>query len=237
MTTSASTVIRLVLVLTLWAAPTLAQTEHRHGGQEEPGKHRNPTDLKRYLEHLDSAERDQDQKPAQVVEALALKPGMAVADLGSGSGYFTRRFVEAVTDRGKVYAVDVEPEMLDYVKASLDRAQTPYSVEFILAGPDSPRLPRESVDLIFVCNVAHHLENRATYFANVTSALKPGGRVAIIDFYPDDRSGNLGFPKRHLVAHDTLVAEMAKAGYRLFREHGFLPKQYFLEFVPEQAPH
>ena len=237
MTTSASTVIRLVLVLTLWAAPTLAQNEHRHGGQEEPGKHRNPTDLKRYLEHLDSAERDQDQKPAQVVEALALKPGMAVADLGSGSGYFTRRFVEAVTDRGKVYAVDVEPEMLDYVKASLDHAQKPYSVEFILAGPDSPRLPRESVDLIFVCNVAHHLENRATYFANVTSALKPGGRVAIIDFYPDDRSGNLGFPKRHLVAHDTLVAEMAKAGYRLFREHGFLPKQYFLEFVPEQAPH
>jgi len=134
MTASASTVTRLVLVLTLWAAPTLAQNEHRHGGQEEQGKHRNPVDLKSYLEHLDSAERDQDQKPAQVVEALALKPGMVVADLGSGSGYFTRRFVEAVTDRGKVYAVDVEPEMLDYVKASLDRAQKPYSVEFILSG-------------------------------------------------------------------------------------------------------
>jgi len=227
--------IRLLLVLTLWATPTLAQTEHRHGGQEEQGKHRNPTDLKSYLEHLDSAERDKDQKPAQVVEALALKPGMAVADLGSGSGYFTRRFVEAVTDSGRVYAVDVEPEMLEYVKAGLERAHKPYSVEFILAGPDSPKLPTESVDVIFLCNVAHHLENRPTYFANVTSALKPGGRMAIIDFYPDERSGNLGFPKRHLVSRDTLVAEMAKAGYRLFREHGFLPKQYFLEFVPEEA--
>lgn len=227
--------IRLLLVLTLWAAPTLAQTEHRHGGQEEQGKHRNPTDLKSYLEHLDSVERDKDQKPAQVVEALALKPGMAVADLGSGSGYFTRRFVEAVTDSGRVYAVDVEPEMLEYVKASLERAHKPYSVEFILAGPDSPKLPTESVDVIFLCNVAHHLENRPTYFANVTSALKPGGRIAIIDFYPDERSGNLGFPKHHLVSRDTLVAEMAKAGYRLFREHDFLPKQYFLEFVPEEA--
>ncbi|TAJ08900.1 MAG: class I SAM-dependent methyltransferase [Nitrospirae bacterium] len=232
MTLSAPTVIRLILVLTLWAVPALAQTEHRHGGQEEQGKHRNPTDLKSYLEHLDSAERDKDQQPAQVVEALALKPGMAVADLGSGSGYFTRRFVEAVTVGGKVYAVDVEPEMLDYVKASLDRSHKPYSVEFILAAPDRPQLPRESTDLIFICNVAHHLEDRATYFANVKTSLKAGGRIAIIDFYPDERSGNLGFPKRHLVARDTLVAEMARAGYRLLREHSFLPKQYFLEFVP-----
>lgn len=232
MTRSALTSIRLLLIIALWAAPALAQTDHRHGEQD---KHRNPADLKSYLEHLDSAERDKDQKPAQVVEALALKPGMAVADVGSGSGYFTRRFVEAVTDRGKVYAIDVEPEMLDYVKASLDRPHQPYSVEFILAGPDSPQLPRESVDLIFVCNVAHHFENRSTYFANVTSTLKPGGRVAIIDFYPDERSGNLGFPKRHLVARDTLIAEMAKAGFRLLREHGFLPKQYFLEFVLEEV--
>lgn len=236
MTTSTSTVIRLILVITLWAAPALAQTEHRHGGQEESGKHRNPTDLKSYLERLDSAERDKDQKPHQVIEVLALKPGMAVADLGSGSGYFTRRFVEAVTDSGKVYAIDVEPEMLAYVRNSLDHLHTPYTAEFILAGPDSPKLPTESVDLIFLCNVAHHLEHRATYFANVVSALKPGGRVAIIDFYPDERSGNLGFPKRHLVPRDTLIEEMAKAGYRLLREHHFLPQQYFLEFAPEPVP-
>ena len=70
-----------------------------------------PNDISKYLEHLDSQERDQSQKPAEVVEALALKPGLTVADLGSGSGYFTRRFIEAVTETGKVYAVDVEPEM------------------------------------------------------------------------------------------------------------------------------
>lgn len=194
--------------------------------------HRRPDDIKQYLEHLDSAERDQYQKPAQVIEALGLKPGMAVADLGSGSGYFTRRFIEAVTDRGMVYAVDVEPEMLAYAKESIVHMHVPYSVEFILARPDSPKLPYESVDLIFVCNTIHHLEERSTYFRNVRTSLKPNGRIAIIDFYPDERSGDLGFPKRHLVSREQVLHEMTAAGYRLGQEHTFLPRQYFLEFTP-----
>ena len=157
---------------------------------------------------------------------------MAVADLGSGSGYFTRRFVEAVTETGKVYAVDVEQEMLTYAEQSLVHMHVPYTAEFILARPDNPKLPTNSVDLIFVCNVYHHLENRTTYFANTKSALKPGGRIAIVDFYHDDRSGDVGFSKKHLVSRETVLDEMIKAGYKLLREHTFLPKQYFLEFVP-----
>ena len=202
-------------------------TSAQHGDHQ-----RRPTDIKEYLEHLDSSSRDADQKPSQVVEALGLKPGMAVADVGSGSGYFTRRFVEAVTDRGTVYAVDVEPEMLAYVKDSLEHTHAPYHAEFILARPDDPKLPTGSVDLIFVCNVFHHLENRSVYFERLKSALKPGGRIAIVDFYHDERSGNVGFPKHHLIPRETTIAEMTKAGYRLSREHAFLSKQYFLEFVP-----
>lgn len=133
-----------------------------------------------------------------------------------------------------VYAVDVEPEMLAYVKESIVHMHVPYSAEFILTRPDSPKLPYESVDLIFVCNTIHHLDERATYFRNIRSSLKPGGRISIIDFYPDERSGDLGFPKHHLVARDTIVKEMTDAGYRLDREHTFLPKQYFLEFTPAQ---
>ncbi len=220
--------VPLLCFLFSLAQPVLAEDHH----------HRRPDDIKQYLEHLDRSERDQDQKPSQVLEALQLQPGMTVADLGSGSGYFTRRFVEAVTDRGKVYAVDVEPEMLRYVEDSLVHMHVPYSAEFILARPDDPKLPPASVDLIFVCNTAHHLEDRAHYFRNAASALKPGGRVAIIDFHPDERSGDLGFPKRHLVARDTIVSEMAEAGYRLSREHTFLARQYFLEFSPiDQRPH
>jgi SAM-dependent methyltransferase len=106
----------------------------------------------------------------------------------------------------------------------------PFEAEFIAARPDNPKIPVESVDLIFVCNTYHHLEDRSLYFRNVKSSLKPGGRIAIIDFYQDERSGDLGFPKRHLVAKEQVVEEMSQAGYRVLKEHTFLPKQYFLEF-------
>lgn len=227
MTVRRSVLVGFALALSAWCAwtwPSAAQ----HGRPE----HRRPPDIAQYLEQLDRPERDRYQKPDQVVAALGLKPGMTIADLGAGSGYFTRRFVKAVTDAGKVYAIDVEPEMLAYTRTGLERLRIPFSVEFILAGPDDPKLPPDSVDVIFVCNVYHHLENRAAYFSRVKPALKAGGRVAIVDFYHDERSGDVGFPRRHLVARETVIEEMTKAGYRLLREHAFLPRQYFLEFVP-----
>ncbi|HKC96097.1 MAG TPA: methyltransferase domain-containing protein [Nitrospira sp.] len=208
----------------LWAGPAPAQ--HGHSGDGIPN-------VMEYLDRLDRPERDQDQKPAQVIEALELKPGMYVADLGAGSGYFTRRFVEAVGTTGKVYVIDVEAEALKYVEDSLVHMHREFEAEFILARPDNPKIPTESVDVIFVCNTYHHLEDRTVYFHNISSSLKPGGRIAIIDFYHDDRSGELGFPKRHLVAREKVMEEMTGAGYRLAKEHTFLPKQYFLEFAPQ----
>ena len=216
-----------ILCWSVFSDPASAHDQHQH---------RRPNDIAQYLEHLDNQERDRNQKPAEVVEALALKPGLIVADLGSGSGYFTRRFIEAVTETGKVYAIDVEPEMLKYTEESIIHLHRPYTAEFILARPDSPKLPYESVDLLFVCNTYHHLDERPKYFSNTKSSLKPGGRVAIIDFYHDERSGEVGFPKQHLVPRETVIAELTEAGYRLVQEHTFLPRQYFLEFVPVATP-
>jgi arsenite methyltransferase len=217
-------VCRMAAVLLLGivsAGPAPAQEGHQHGRMPH---------VMEYLDRLDRPERDQDQKPAEVVNALALQPGMQVADVGAGSGYFTRRFVEAVTETGKVYVIDIEPDALKYVEDSLVHTHRSFEAEFILARPDDPKIPFESVDLVFVCNTYHHLEDRSRYFRNIKSALRPGGRIAIVDFYHDDRSGELGFPKRHLVARETVVEEMMEAGYRLTKEHTFLPKQYFLEF-------
>src|ERR671922_82473 len=76
-------------------------------------------------------------------------------------------------------------------------------------------------------NIREYLEHRPEYFKNMRSALKPGGRIAVIDFYHDERSGDVGFPRKHLVARETVVTEMSKAGYKLLREHTFLPRQYF----------
>ena len=208
----------------LGTGPVPAQQGHQH--------ERMPNVME-YLDRLDRPERDQDQKPAQVVDALELKPGMHVADLGAGSGYFTRRFVEAIGETGKVYVIDVEPEALKYVEESLIRMHRRFEAEFILAKPNDPKIPAESVDLIFVCDTYHHLEDRADYFRNVKASLKPGGRIALIDFYHDERSGDLGFPKRHLVPREKVIEEMTAAGYRLSKEHRFLQKQYFLEFTRE----
>ena len=225
----------LVLFLSLGCAGHGTGPHHRHGqhegAQNQQPHHRGPTDIKEYLARLDRPERDQYQKPAQVVEALALKPGTAVADLGAGSGYFTRRFLRAVGETGTVYAIDVKQEMLDYIQADLERMDGASTATFILARPDSPDLPPDSVDLIFLCNVYHHLKDRTTYFMKARSTLKPGGRVAIIDFYHDHRSGDVGFPRRHLVARQTVADEMTQAGYRLVEEHTFLERQYFLEFA------
>lgn len=196
----------------------------------QEGQHERIPSVMEYLDRLDRPERDQDQKPAQVIDALALKPGMHVADLGAGSGYFTRRFVEAVTETGKVFVIDIDPDALRYVEESLVHMHRSFEAEFILARPDNPKIPFESVDVVFVCNTYHHLENRSDYFRGVKSSLKPNGRVAIVDFYHDDRSGELGFSKRHLVPRDTVIEEMKEAGYHLAREYTFLPRQYFLEF-------
>ena len=138
--------------------------------------------------------------------------------------------VEAIGDTGKVYVIDIEPEALKYVEESLVHMHRSFDAEFILARPDNPKIPFESVDLIFVCNTYHHLTDRTDYFRNVKSSLKPSGRIAIIDFYHDERSGELGFPKRHLVPREKVIEEMTEAGYRLAKEHTFLQKQYFLEF-------
>jgi len=224
----------IIGVITLSLAPSFDSVLCAADAQthDESSHHRRPADIQQYLEHLDRAERDTDQQPERVIEALGLQSGLSVADIGAGSGYFTRRFVQAVTEKGTIYAVDVEPDMLQYAKASIARMPIPSTVEFILAQPDNPHLPPQSVDLIFLCNVYHHLNDRPAYFSNIRSALKPGGRIAIIDFYHDARSGDVGFPRKHLVPRDTVIEEMAKSGLQLAREHTFLARQYFLEFMP-----
>lgn len=212
-----------ILIFFLSALPACA---HQHAQ-----KHRGPSDLKEYIEILERPERDKDQKPDEVVKALNLTDYMTIADIGAGSGYFTRKFVWAVQDKGMVYAVDVELALLKYNEEMADHLHTPYNAKFVVAKEDDPLLPPNGVDLVFLCNTYHHLEKRADYFTRVKASLKKNGRVAIIDFYHDDRSGPLGFSKDHLVPRETVLKEMAAAGYRLSKEHTFLPKQYFLEFV------
>ena len=223
--------ILVVCVTLLWLLPVWGQQHGQQGHSERRG----PSDIQKYIDSLERPERDKDQKPDEVIKALNLNEYMTIADIGAASGYFTRKFVWVAQDKGMVYAIDIEPAMLKYNEEMVEHLHTPYNAKFILAKPDDPMLPPASVDVVFLCNTYHHLDKRSDYFKRVTASLKKNGRVAIIDFWTDGRAGELGFPKEHLVSRETVIREMAEAGYKLTKEHSFLPRQYFLEFVQNTA--
>ncbi len=188
-------------------------------------------DVEHWVRVFDDPKRDAWQKPREVVAALGLRPGMAVADLGAGTGYFSRHLAQAVGDAGVVYAVETEPRLVAHLRARAERERTANVVAH-QAASDDPRLPR-AVDLVLVVDTYHHLDDRPAYFARLRERLAPGGRVAIVDWHK--RPLPEGPPPDHKLAREQVVDEMAKAGYRLVEEPAFLPYQYFLIFAPARA--
>jgi predicted methyltransferase len=170
--------------------------------------------------------RDAWQQPERVVADLALVPGARVADLGAGGGYFTFHLARAVGPTGLVYAVDVDPEMVDFlVEQAAEQAQG--NVRPVLAASDDPRLS-EPVELVFTSNTYHHLENRVAYFSALRErALAPGGRVAIVEYRPEETS--------HATARETIEQEMTAAGFRLEKSFDYLERQHFLVFERADA--
>lgn len=175
---------------------------------------------------FDDPKRDAWQKPHEVIRALALKPDAVVADIGSGTGYFAIRFAHMVS-KGKVYGLDTEPGMVKYLAERAKRMGLANLVS-ARAEPGDPRLP-EKADLAVLVDVYHHVEDRERYFGELRASLKPGGRVAIIDFRMDSPEGP---PKAARIAPGQVKSELQKAGYMLDKEHAFLPNQYFLVFRP-----
>jgi SAM-dependent methyltransferase len=171
--------------------------------------------------------RDRWQRPETVMRLLDLRPGSRVADLGAGGGYFTFRLAEAVAPGGIVYAVDVDPDMVDYVRARAT-SEGYRQVVPVLAATDDPRLP-EAVDLVFTCNTYHHLPDPPAYFARLRQRLRPGGRVAVVEY-----RGSHGILPRlfgHATDDEVIERDLATAGYRLLHEHDVLPRQHFLVFT------
>jgi cyclopropane fatty-acyl-phospholipid synthase-like methyltransferase len=177
-----------------------------------------------WVKEFDNPQRDEWQKPHQVIQTLALKPDKIVADIGSGTGYFTVRFAHMLP-QGRVYGVDIEPEMVKYLAERAKRMGLK-NVFSIQALPDDPRLP-EKVDLIFIVDTYHHIDNRGHYFKKLHDLLNQDGRIAIIDFRMDSVDGP---PKSARSTPQQIKAELSASGYELAQEYDFLPKQYFIVF-------
>src|SRR5437016_986867 len=133
---------------------------------------------------MERPERDEWQKPGEVVKALALKNGDVVADIGAGTGYFARPLARAVAPRGKVYAVDIAADVLGYLQTRAQKEGI-RNIETITSREDDPMLPPNSVDLAFFCDVTHHIAHRADFYRKLAPGLKPHGRMAIIDYPPE----------------------------------------------------
>ena len=170
--------------------------------------------------------RDSWQQPDRVVESLALSPGAFVADIGSGGGYFTWPLADAVGESGRVYAVDVDPDMTSHLEEQSREKGYP-NVQAILAEFDDPLIPEGGVDLIFTCNTYHHFEAREEYFRRAAKYLRPGGRLAVIELNGKGWFQRL-FP--HFTAPEDIRAEMEAAGYQRVAAFDYLERQSFQIF-------
>jgi len=171
---------------------------------------------------FDDPKRDAWQKPDTVVAALALTPGMTVADIGAGTGYFEKRLVAHVGERGAVIAIDIEPDMVRYLGERAQREGTP-NVEARLATTDDPKLAAASVDRILIVDTWHHIGDRVAYGKKLASALKPGGFVAVVDFTLETAKGP---PKHHRLTPAQVIDELTQAGLKAQVIDVGLPDQY-----------
>ena len=170
-------------------------------------------------------------KADQILKTLNIQLGQTIADIGSGGGFFTFLFSQLVGDKGRIYAIDTNKDFLECItKQATEQDLT--NVTTVLATEHSIPLPSDSVDLIFVRNVYHHLQNRVQYFTKVKELLSSQGRVAIIEY---SRKGSfLSFHRRcnHNVPQEIIIEEMRTAGFQVSASFDFLPVQSFTIFNP-----
>ena len=184
-------------------------------------------DVRHWQRVFDNPKRDGWQRPAAVVEALELSPGMTVCDLGAGTGYFSRYLSSAVGPEGAVLAVETEPNLVGFLRERAEREGTA-NVTPVLASFDNPRLPRAACDVLLVVNTFHHLDDRSSYIGALADVLSPGGRLAIIEW--QKRPLPVGPDMDHKLARTQVLEEMRLVGYELVAEPTVLPYQYFLVF-------
>jgi ubiquinone/menaquinone biosynthesis C-methylase UbiE/mono/diheme cytochrome c family protein len=177
---------------------------------------------------FDRPDRDKEERPDALLDALHIRPGTAVADIGSGTGYFTWRLAQRVGPTGKVYAVDVQQEMLDRTKATVDE-RTLKNVEYVLGTDTSARLPAASIDLAFVAYTFHEFAEPTETVQSIRRALKPGGRLFVLEYAKE--SAIAPASPLHRMSFDEIRREIEPAGFAIEQLLDFLPTQHGVVFT------
>jgi predicted methyltransferase len=176
---------------------------------------------------LDRSERELEEMPETALDKLGIKPGMTVADVGAGSGYFTVRLAKRVGNTGKVYAVDVQPEMIVMVR---DRAAThkQTNIEPLLSTETDPKLPKNSVDLILMVDVYHEFSQPQRMLRRLRDALKSDGRLVMLEYRKEDP--HIPIRSEHKMSIDEARSELEAEGFKLENVLRDLPRQHILIF-------
>jgi ubiquinone/menaquinone biosynthesis C-methylase UbiE len=196
---------------------------HDHDGHQPLGHRFEHADD--WTAQFDDPKRDAWQKPDEVVAALELEAGMVVADIGAGTGYFEARLSKAVGDSGKVVAVDLEADMVRYLRERAAREKTP-NVEARQSTTDDPSLGPASVDRILIVDTWHHIAEREAYAKKLAAALRPGGAVFVVDFTQETDKGP---PKEHRVTIDQVKRELEAGGLTASVVEESLPDQFIVK--------
>jgi len=188
-------------------------------GAQQAQQRRDPEE---YVKRLEAEQRVKELQVDRVIATLKISPGQKVADLGSGSGLFTRPIDRKVGEKGTVFAIDIDPELLKHIEKTADK---PSQIRTVLAAKDDPKIP-EPVDLIVIIDTLHHIQNREAYLKNLRKYLRPEGRIAIIDFsktWPADHE-----QMKYSLAE--LEAWMKAGGYKEVEKYDFLSNNFFVIF-------
>lgn len=207
-------------VLLLLLAPAAAPQERRPHGRLFP-----PQDLGL----LEGPDRDAWQKPEEVMDAVGIADGTHVADLGAGGGWFTIRLARRVGPNGVVYAEDIQREMIAAIERRV-QSEGLRNVRTILGTEDDPRLPPASLDAVLIVDSYHEMRAPVSLLRRVAAALRPGGKLGIIDYRKT--GGGPGPPLSERVNPEVVIADAKSAGLRLNSHMNFLPYQYLLTFSP-----
>jgi tRNA A58 N-methylase Trm61 len=216
----------LLSVIAISSAPAPSQEKSVRPGINKAFE---KPDVKEYIKKFEVESREVAAQADRIVAACKLRPGMAVADVGAGTGLFTRKFARAVGPKGKVFAVDIASSFLEHIGQTC-RDEGIDNVQEVLCDQFSTRLPRNSVDFVFICDTYHHFEFPQRTLQSIREALRPDGQMVLIDFERIEGKSS-DFILGHVRAgKEVFVAEVKSAGFKLIGEEAFLKENYFVRF-------
>lgn len=174
---------------------------------------------------LERAEREEEEAPSKAIDALELKPGMVIADVGAGSGYYTSRMAKKVAPSGRILATDIQPGMIAILERRI-KAEGLGNVTTILGSMDDPRLPPNSIDMAIMVDVYHELQQPELFLQRLKPAFKPGGRLVLLEFRKEDPK--VPILEVHKMSVAEVKAELEAEGFAIERVSDVLPWQHII---------